>query len=203
MVLLDLKQSINQSINQQQLPSGHHGDRGAEMADVILPGAAYTEKDATYVNTEGRAQLTRLAVTPPGMARNDWKILRALSEVSGLPWLLKCHVELDLIWFAVVSGWAGRGCFGGEGASHRQAWLATTGRSSALSQRSVASPGLLKCHVELDLIWFAVVSGWVGRGGLFWWRGSVTATNNPEERSPWLRELLSFRAAIVFALRVV
>ncbi|PVD29704.1 hypothetical protein C0Q70_08960 [Pomacea canaliculata] len=59
---------------------GHHGDQGALMADVILPGSAYTEKDATYVNTEGRAQLTRQAVTPPGMARNDWKIIRALSE---------------------------------------------------------------------------------------------------------------------------
>ena len=52
------------------------------MADVVLPGAAYTEKNATYVNTEGRAQQTRLAVTPPGMAREDWKIIRALSEVS-------------------------------------------------------------------------------------------------------------------------
>ena len=51
------------------------------MADVVLPGAAYTEKTATYVNTEGRAQQTRLAVTPPGMAREDWKIIRALSEV--------------------------------------------------------------------------------------------------------------------------
>ncbi|KAK7109599.1 NADH-ubiquinone oxidoreductase 75 kDa subunit, mitochondrial-like [Littorina saxatilis] len=63
---------------------GHHGDQGAQMADVILPGAAYTEKDATYVNTEGRAQLTRQAVTPPGMARNDWKVLRALSELLGV-----------------------------------------------------------------------------------------------------------------------
>ncbi|XP_046350051.1 NADH-ubiquinone oxidoreductase 75 kDa subunit, mitochondrial-like [Haliotis rufescens] len=63
---------------------GHHGDRGAEMADVILPGAAYTEKDVTYVNTEGRAQLTRTAVTPPGLARVDWKIIRALSEMVGV-----------------------------------------------------------------------------------------------------------------------
>ena len=61
---------------------GHHGDQGVYLADVILPGAAYTEKNATYVNTEGRAQRTRLAVTPPGMAREDWKIVRALSEVS-------------------------------------------------------------------------------------------------------------------------
>ncbi|KAL5007913.1 hypothetical protein ScPMuIL_016719 [Solemya velum] len=64
---------------------GHHGDRGALMADVVLPGAAYTEKDGTYVNTEGRAQQTRLALTPPGMARDDWKIIRALSEVCGCP----------------------------------------------------------------------------------------------------------------------
>ncbi len=60
---------------------GHHGDRGAEMADVILPGAAYTEKTATYINTEGRAQQTRIAVSPPVNAREDWKIIRALSEV--------------------------------------------------------------------------------------------------------------------------
>lgn len=62
---------------------GSHGDHGAAMADVILPAAAYTEKNATYVNTEGRAQQTRLAVTPPGSAREDWKILRALAELSG------------------------------------------------------------------------------------------------------------------------
>ncbi|KAL3831459.1 hypothetical protein ACJMK2_023206 [Sinanodonta woodiana] len=64
---------------------GHHGDRGAQMADVIFPGAAYTEKDATYVNTEGRAQLTHVAVTAPVLAREDWKIIRALSEVAGSP----------------------------------------------------------------------------------------------------------------------
>jgi NADH-quinone oxidoreductase subunit G len=63
---------------------GHHGDAGAHRADVILPGAAYTEKDATYVNTEGRVQQTQLAVFPPGDAREDWKILRALSEALGV-----------------------------------------------------------------------------------------------------------------------
>ena len=62
---------------------GHHGDAGAMRADVILPGAAYTEKDATYVNTEGRAQRAARAVFPPGDAREDWRILRALSEVLG------------------------------------------------------------------------------------------------------------------------
>ncbi len=60
---------------------GTHGDRGAPVADVILPGAAHTEKNAIWVNTEGRVQHGRLAVFPPGEAREDWKILRALSEV--------------------------------------------------------------------------------------------------------------------------
>lgn len=60
---------------------GHHGDRGAEIADVVLPGAAYTEKDGTFVNTEGRAQHTQMAVAPPGKARSDWEIIRALSQV--------------------------------------------------------------------------------------------------------------------------
>ncbi|XP_068447095.1 NADH-ubiquinone oxidoreductase 75 kDa subunit, mitochondrial-like [Clinocottus analis] len=63
---------------------GHHGDVGATMADVILPSAAYTEKNATYVNTEGRSQHTRVAVTAPGMAREDWKIIRAVSELAGV-----------------------------------------------------------------------------------------------------------------------
>ncbi|KAI9207493.1 G subunit of NADH dehydrogenase [Polychytrium aggregatum] len=62
---------------------GHHGDVGAHIADVVLPGAAYTEKAATYINTEGRTQVTRAAVPPPLAAREDWKIIRALSEVSG------------------------------------------------------------------------------------------------------------------------
>jgi NADH-quinone oxidoreductase subunit G len=62
---------------------GHHGDAGAARADVVLPGSAYTEKDGTYVNTEGRVQLGRKAVFPPGDAREDWKILRALSDPLG------------------------------------------------------------------------------------------------------------------------
>ncbi len=58
---------------------GHHGDAGAQAADVILPGAAYTEKDGTYVNLEGRAQLGRRAAFPPGEAKEDWAIIRAFS----------------------------------------------------------------------------------------------------------------------------
>jgi NADH-quinone oxidoreductase subunit G len=62
---------------------GHHGDRGAHRADVILPGAAYTEKDGLWVNLEGRVQLGRKANFPPGDAREDWTILRAFSDVIG------------------------------------------------------------------------------------------------------------------------
>jgi NADH-quinone oxidoreductase subunit G len=62
---------------------GTHGDRGAHRADVILPGAAYTEKSGIHVNTEGRVQMAARASFPPGDAREDWAILRALSDVLG------------------------------------------------------------------------------------------------------------------------
>jgi NADH-quinone oxidoreductase subunit G len=62
---------------------GTHGDAGAHRADVILPGAAYTEKSGIFVNTEGRAQMANRAGFPPGEAREDWAIIRALSEVLG------------------------------------------------------------------------------------------------------------------------
>ena len=62
---------------------GSHGDAGAHAADLILPGAAYTEKDGLYVNLEGRVQMGQRAVFPKGEAREDWTILRALSERLG------------------------------------------------------------------------------------------------------------------------
>ncbi len=65
------------------LYQGHHGDKGAQMADVILPGSAYTEKDASFVNIEGKLQFTQRAVFPPGEAKDDWSIIRALSENIG------------------------------------------------------------------------------------------------------------------------
>ncbi len=73
---------------------GSHGDRGAHRADVIFPAAAYTEKHALYLNTEGRPQLTRPATFPPGEARDDWKILRALSERLGKPLAYNTQGEL-------------------------------------------------------------------------------------------------------------
>ncbi|KAB0792929.1 hypothetical protein PPYR_12549 [Photinus pyralis] len=96
----------DEAIERSQFPSdcfiiyqGHHGDCGAAIADAVLPGAAYTEKQATYVNTEGRAQQTLVAVSPPGLAREDWKIIRALSEFVGqrLPYdnldQIRCRLE--------------------------------------------------------------------------------------------------------------
>jgi NADH-quinone oxidoreductase subunit G len=79
---------------------GSHGDRGAHRADVILPGAAYTEKDALYVNTEGRPQMTARAIFPPGEAREDWKIIRALSGVLGRPLPFNNVAELRAKMFA-------------------------------------------------------------------------------------------------------
>jgi NADH-quinone oxidoreductase subunit G len=87
---------------------GTHGDSGAHRADVILPGAAYPEKSGIYVNTEGRVQLAARASFPPGEAREDWAILRALSDVLGqrLPYdslaqlraaMFKAHPHLQRI----------------------------------------------------------------------------------------------------------
>ena len=64
---------------------GHHGDIGAHRADVILPGATYTEKDGIYVNTEGRAQRGYRAVFPPGLARTDWEVVAAVAHALGKP----------------------------------------------------------------------------------------------------------------------
>jgi NADH dehydrogenase (ubiquinone) Fe-S protein 1 len=79
-------------INEAEIPKdafvvyqGHHGDRGAQIADVVLPGASYVEKNATYLNTEGRVQTTRNAIALLGAAREDWKIIRAVSEYLGAP----------------------------------------------------------------------------------------------------------------------
>lgn len=64
---------------------GHIGDKGAHFADLVLPGSSYLEKQGTYVNTDGRVQVTRKVVTSPSLARDDWEILRALSEELGQP----------------------------------------------------------------------------------------------------------------------
>ncbi len=85
---------------------GSHGDAGAHNADVVLPGAAYTEKDGLYVNIEGRVQRARRATFPPGEAKEDWAILRALSDVIGkrLPYdnldALRTAIDADAPHFA-------------------------------------------------------------------------------------------------------
>lgn len=75
---------------------GHHGDVGAQFADVCLPGSAYTEKATTWVNTEGRSQLGRAAVPPPGASREDWKIIRS---VPMCPYIRPCVLRSDICSF--------------------------------------------------------------------------------------------------------
>ncbi|WP_394652970.1 NADH-quinone oxidoreductase subunit NuoG [uncultured Sphingomonas sp.] len=88
---------------------GHHGDAGAHHADVILPGATYAEKPGTYVNIEGRVQRGDRAVFPPGDAREDWTILRALSERLGTPLPFDTFEELRAKMYAAVPALAEEG----------------------------------------------------------------------------------------------
>ncbi|WP_170002566.1 NADH-quinone oxidoreductase subunit NuoG [Pseudopontixanthobacter vadosimaris] len=81
---------------------GHHGDRGAHAADIILPAASYAEKDGTYVNTEGRVQYAEKAVFAPGDAREDWTILRAMADVLGVSVGFDSLSELQAAMIAAV-----------------------------------------------------------------------------------------------------
>ena len=132
---------------------GHHGDAGAHRADVILPGAAYTEKNATYVNTEGRVQRTRLATFPPGDAREDWTIIRALSEVLGqtLPYddlsqVRGQMVEVNPVFLNVdevrPATWKP---FGGEGDVTAQPMLSPIGNFYMTDPISRVSPTMAAC----------------------------------------------------------
>ncbi len=88
---------------------GHHGDKGAAAADVVLPAASYAEKAGTYVNLEGRVQRGERAVFPPGDAREDWAILRALSDVLGHPLPFDSFEALRAAMFAEVPALATEG----------------------------------------------------------------------------------------------
>ncbi len=88
---------------------GHHGDQGAAAADVVLPGASYAEKPGTYVNLEGRVQRGERAVFPPGDAREDWTILRALSQVLGHTLPFDTYDGLRAAMFAEVPALATEG----------------------------------------------------------------------------------------------
>ena len=103
---------------------GHHGDMGAHRADVILPGAAYTEKSGTWVNSEGRVQRGQRAAFPPGEAREDWTILRALSGLIGktLPFdtlgalreqMAQAHDSFSVLDDLVPAEWRAFGAAGG------------------------------------------------------------------------------------------
>ncbi|HZS83383.1 MAG TPA: NADH-quinone oxidoreductase subunit NuoG [Stellaceae bacterium] len=132
---------------------GHHGDAGAHRADVVLPGAAYTEKDALYVNTEGRVQAVRRAVYPPGDAREDWTILRALSEVLGkkLPYdsltQLRGHLVAAYPQFAQLdeAPRAAWGSFGTKGAIEPVPFAYPIGDFYLTDPISRASPTMAAC----------------------------------------------------------
>ncbi|WP_374139573.1 molybdopterin-dependent oxidoreductase, partial [Sphingomonas sp.] len=81
---------------------GHHGDKGAHAADIVLPSAAFTEKAGTYVNTEGRVQFADKAVFAPGDAREDWTILRALADALGVTVGFDSFAELQAAMIAEV-----------------------------------------------------------------------------------------------------
>ena len=138
---------------------GHHGDAGAHRADVILPGAAYPEKNATYVNTEGRVQLARLASFPPGEAREDWTILRALSEVVGkrLPYdnlgeLRQRLIEANPVFAAVdqteAAAW---GAFGQDGTVDAAPFVSPIGNFYMTDPISRASETMAECTEAFGL----------------------------------------------------
>ncbi len=138
---------------------GHHGDAGAHVADVILPGAAYTEKEGTYVNTEGRVQRGRRATFPPGDAREDWAILRALSEVLGktLPYdnlgqvrarMIEIAPVLDQLEVVTPSGWADFGAAGSMDAAPFASPVANFYMTDPISRASATMAACTEAFVE-------------------------------------------------------
>jgi NADH-quinone oxidoreductase subunit G len=136
---------------------GHHGDRGAHRADVVLPAAAYTEKNALYVNTEGRAQAAKQAVFPLGEAKEDWKIIRALSEQLGatLPYNQQGEVRKALAAYNSIFGNIGRvvpaewKAFGAAGSLADQPFKATIENYYMTDPISRASATMAKCTQEV------------------------------------------------------
>jgi NADH-quinone oxidoreductase subunit G len=132
---------------------GHHGDAGAHRADVILPGSAYTEKSGIYVNTEGRAQMTEIAAAAPGEAKDDWAILRALSEKLGrtLPFdsldqlrraMFKAAPNLQQLGAVAPAKWDG---FGTSGAVSARAFHLPISNYYMTDPISRASETMAKC----------------------------------------------------------
>jgi NADH-quinone oxidoreductase subunit G len=132
---------------------GHHGDAGAHRADVILPGSAYTEKSGIYINTEGRPQMADPATEPPGEAKEDWAILRALSEKLGrtLPYdtldqlrrtLFKTAPNLQQLGVVVPATWES---FGANGAVTARAFQLPIANYYMTDPISRASETMAKC----------------------------------------------------------
>ncbi len=137
---------------------GHHGDAGAHAADVILPGAAYTEKNGLYVNTEGRVQAGFRASFPPGDAREDWAIIRALSEAMGdaLPFdtqdALREKLRADFPGFLAIDtiDAAEWGDFGGSGDMQTDPFVSAVPNFYMTDPISRASETMAKCVDELS-----------------------------------------------------
>ena len=137
---------------------GHHGDKGAAAADVILPGAAYSEKHGVHVNLEGRVQYSEKAVDPPGDARADWSILRALSDVLGKPLPFDSHGALRAQLYADFPAFAEGGLVAFKWAPPKLKAV-TIPRGTALAYPIAdfyltnaiarASPTLQRCSAEL------------------------------------------------------
>jgi NADH-quinone oxidoreductase subunit G len=115
---------------------GSHGDAGAHRADVILPGSAYTEKSATYVNLEGRAQQTMKAAFAPGEAKDDWAIIRALSGEVGQTLPYDTLAALRVQMYKVTPHLARLGAL----ATPSNSWEGFVGASGAVQATPFASP---------------------------------------------------------------
>jgi len=140
---------------------GHHGDTGAHRADVILPGAAYTEKSAIYVNTEGRPQIAMQAAFAPGEAKEDWSILRAFSDVIGkvLPFntlaelrgkMLEATPVLAAIGQRVAPAWK---AFGTKGALSAEVFMPVIDNFYMTDPISRASVTMAQCTAEIMPHW--------------------------------------------------
>ncbi len=135
---------------------GHHGDRGARVADVILPSASYAEKPGTYVNLEGRVQISERAVFPPGDAREDWSIFRALSDLLGTPLPFDTHDQLRARMYAEVPALARINAVAPAPWSVPVAPTGASGRATLPVQDfyltdpiSRASPTMRRCSAEI------------------------------------------------------
>ncbi|MDR2857050.1 MAG: NADH-quinone oxidoreductase subunit NuoG [Novosphingobium sp.] len=133
---------------------GHHGDKGAHAADIVLPASAYTEKAGTYVNTEGRVQFAEKAVFAPGDAREDWTILRALADALGVPVGFDSFEELRAAMVAEVpalgvEGLAGYGALPAGGGWAEGTFAYPVKDFYLTNPIARSSPTMQRCSAEL------------------------------------------------------